>query len=184
MIIRRKIFHNSIIRYFYTGAIKLQMIACDILFAGFVLTFGNVIQWLIAVMTFVAIYGINFKYFFYLRSNRDQLNTFSMKARIGSLYEPFEIMSPRFDYYPIEYYSLVFHLRRTLFVATTFLLFNYPGLQVMFFMQTNILYMIYVGHITFFTEKKTQWLEVFNEFIGIIMCYSYLMFVNIVNDRE
>ena len=110
------------------------MIACDILFAGFILSFGNVIQWLIAVMTFVAIYGINFKYFFYLRSNRDQLNTFSMKARIGSLYEPFEIMSPRFDYYPIEYYSLVFHLRRTLFVATTFLLFNYPGLQVMFFM--------------------------------------------------
>ena len=93
-------------------------------------------------------------------------------------------MSPRFDYYPIEYYSLVFHLRRTLFVATTFLLYNYPGLQVMFFMQTNILYMIYVGHIKFFTERKSKKLEVFNEFIGIIMCYSYLMFVNIVNDRE
>ena len=86
--------------------------------------------------------------------------------------------------YKIEYYSLIFHLRRSLFVITTFTLYKYPGLQVMSFMQSNILYLIYVGHIPFFTEKRTQNLEIFNEFIGIIMCYSYLMFVNIVSDQE
>ena len=86
MIARRKIFHNTIIRYFYTSAIKLQMIACNIFFAGFTLTLSTSLQWFTAVMIYVAIYGIYFKFFFYMRSNRDDLDTPSMRAKIGSLY--------------------------------------------------------------------------------------------------
>ena len=91
MTIRRKIFHNSIIRYFYTGAIKLQVTACDIFVAGFVLTFSTCTQWFVAITIFVALYGIYFKFFFYMRSNRDDLPKLSMRDKIGTLYESFEI---------------------------------------------------------------------------------------------
>ena len=57
MTIRRKIFHNSIIRYFYTGAMKLQMTACEIFIVGFTFTFAACTQWFIAIMIFLALYG-------------------------------------------------------------------------------------------------------------------------------
>ena len=62
------------------------MIACNIFFAGFTLTLSTSLQWFTAVMIYVAIYGIYFKFFFYMRSNRDDLDTPSMRAKIGSLY--------------------------------------------------------------------------------------------------
>ena len=134
MSIRRKIFHNSIIRYFFTGSIKLQTTAADIFFAGFALTFATCSKWFFAIMVFVVLYGIYFRFFFYMRSNRDDLSKPSMQAKIGSLYEPFEIYGYLKEPNKIEYYSLVFHVRRTLFVATTFVLYHYTGLQVMFYM--------------------------------------------------
>ena len=135
-------------------------------------------------MIIVAIYGIYFRFFQYMRSNRESLDNPSMRAKIGSLYEPFETMKSEKEHYNVEYYSLVFHLRRSLFVLTTFMLYSYPGLQVMSFMQTSILYMVYVGHVPYFREIRTKRLEIFNEFIGIVMCYSYLLFANIVSDRQ
>ena len=50
-------------------------------------------------------------------------------------------------------------------------------------MQTNIIYLIYLGHIDFFIEARMKKLELFNEFIGIIMCHGYLLLINIVSDR-
>ena len=58
MTIRRKIFYNSIIRYFYTGAMKLQMTACEIFIVGFTLTFATCSQWFMAIMIFLTTYGI------------------------------------------------------------------------------------------------------------------------------
>ena len=54
----------------------------------------------------------------------------------------------------------------------------------MFFMQCNILYLIYIGHLNFYCEPKTKHLEVYNEFTGIVMCYSYLLLCNLVSSRE
>ena len=42
MQIRQRLFYNSIIRYFYTGAIKLQFKSADIFLAGFTLTISCV----------------------------------------------------------------------------------------------------------------------------------------------
>ena len=128
MTIKGKIFHNSIIRYFYTGAIKLQMTSCDIFMAGFTLTLSNCSQWFVAIMIVVALYGSYFRFFFYMRDNREDLPKPSMRKRIGTLYEPFDVYSRLKEPNKIEFYSLVFHLRRTLFVASTFILLHYTGI--------------------------------------------------------
>ena len=66
----------------------------------------------------------------------------------------------------------------------TFTLAPFPGLQVMAFLQMNILYMIFLGHMNFFIKKAFKYTEMFNEVVHITMCYSFLLLVNIVAESE
>ena len=54
----------------------------------------------------------------------------------------------------------------------------------MAFLQMNILYLIYVGHIEFYQTKRQKRIEIFNESMNITMCYSYLLLCNLVTDKE
>ena len=56
MKIRQRLFYNSIIRYFYTGAIKLQFKSADIFLAGFTLTISYISQWAMASFILVSLY--------------------------------------------------------------------------------------------------------------------------------
>ena len=84
-----------------------------------------------AILILIALYGSYFKFFFYLRSNRDNLSKPSVKASHGILYDGLRPFS-RYDRYKeinyIEFYSFVFFLRRAVYVALTFALIKYPGL--------------------------------------------------------
>ena len=52
----------------------------------------------------------------------------------------------------------------------------------MAFLQLTIFYLIFIGSVDFFKNKRKQWIEVTNECIGIILLYAYLLLVNIVSD--
>ena len=122
MQIRQRLFYNSIIRYLYTGAIRLQLKAVDTFLLGFTLSFSVASEWAIAVLIFVAIYGYYTKFFIFMRRNREILDRPSTRAQYGALYDGFEPISALGDIRYIEFYSFTFFLRRATFVAVTFAL--------------------------------------------------------------
>ena len=117
-----------------------------------------------------------------MRKHRDILDNPSTRDKIGNLYEGLQVTTINKIPLQIEYYSLMFFLKRAIFVMITFSLYNYPGLQVMAFLQLTIFYLIYIGSVDFFKKKKKQYISVANEFIAINALYFYLMLVNIVSD--
>ena len=48
----------------------------------------------------------------------------------------------------------------------------------------NVFYLIYVGHIDFYLSKQSKIIETFNESMNLTMCYSYLLLVNLVTEKE
>ena len=123
MKIRQRLFYNSIIRYLYTGAIRLQLNSIDTFLAGFALSLSSVSKWGSAIFTFVAIYGCYTKFFIFMRKNRQILDRPSTRAKYGVLYDGFEPISVLGQIRYVEFYSLTFFLRRAAFVAVTFALF-------------------------------------------------------------
>ena len=128
MQIRQRLFYNSIIRYFYTGAIKLQFKSVDIFLTGFTLTISCISQWVMASVIFVALYGLYCMFFIYMRKNRDILDKPSTRAKYGVLYDGLEPTSKFGATRYIEFYSFTFFLRRAAFVCLTFVLLRFPGL--------------------------------------------------------
>ena len=154
MQVRQKLFYNSIVRYLYTGAIKLQLSAVDTFLFGFALSFSVASKWATQIVILVAIYGCYAKCFVFMRRNREILDRPSTRASYGVLYDGFEPISVLGEIRYVEFYSLTFFSRRAAFVAVTFALAYFPGLQVMAFLQMNIFYLIYLGHIEFFQVKR------------------------------
>ena len=54
----------------------------------------------------------------------------------------------------------------------------------MAFLQMNILFLVYVGHINFYQTKRQKHIEMSNECINIVMCFGFLMLCNVVTDKE
>ena len=151
---------------------------------GMILTFAGISKFASAIGIFIALYGSYACFFVYIkRSNRVKLGLPSMRARIGNLYADFRTTDLEGNVCKVEYYSLVFYMRRAIFVAISFGLFNYPGLQIMSMLQLSIAYIIYIGHVTFYQERVVKHLEIVNEAIGLSMGYCYLMLINIVSER-
>ena len=128
MKIKQRIFYNSIIRYFYTSAIRIQLTAVDIFLVGFIFTFSCVKNWAMACLILVSLYGSYSAFFIYMRRNRKILDRPSIRAKYGVLYDGFFPIGIYGDNKYIEFYSFTFFLRRAAFVWITFALINYPGL--------------------------------------------------------
>ena len=158
MKLKQKLFFNSIIRFFMTSCIKLQLLAVDVLLAGFAITFIHVTKLAYAIFIFLSLYGLYAYLFIYMRKHRDILDKPSTRDKIGNLYEGLQVTTINNIPLEIEYYSLFFFLKRAIFVMITFSLYKYPGLQVMAFLQLTIFYLIYIGSVDFFKKKKKQWI--------------------------
>ena len=128
MKLRQKLFFNSIIRFFMTSCIKLQLLAIDVLLAGFALTFIHVAKLAYAILIFLSLYGLYAYLFVYMRKHRDILDKPSTRDKIGNLYEGLRITTINKIPLAIEFYSLVFFLKRAAFVLITFSLYKHPGL--------------------------------------------------------
>ena len=128
MKLKQNLFFNSIIRFFMTSGIKLQLLAVDVLLAGFALTFIHVTKLAYAIFTFLSLYGLCAYLLIYMRKNRDILDNPSTRNKIGNLYEGLQVTTINKTPLKIEYYSLFFFLKRAIFIMITFSLYNYPGL--------------------------------------------------------
>ena len=96
--------------------------------------------------------------------NFDKLGNEDIKAKIGTLYNGLRANKPNLKTYP-----LVFLLRRSLFVALTFILFDYPGVQVQLMIYMTLIYLIYIGHCEFFETRGAKSLEILNESIFVLI---------------
>ena len=123
----------------------------DTILKGIVLIFAGIGNLSFAIAIFVLLYGSYACFFIYMKiTDKEKLGLPSTRARIGNLYADFETVNLMYEPQSVEYYSFVFYLRRGIFVLITFGLFNYPGIQIQAFLQLNIFYIIYVGHVTFY----------------------------------
>lgn len=60
-------------------------------------------------------------------------------------------------------------VRRSLFVAITFALFEKPGIQLQLMTFMTVLYIIYVGYQDFYTTSSGKKLEMFNECVFVLI---------------
>ena len=75
-------------------------------------------------------------------------------------------------------------LRRFTFVAITFALFSYPGIQIQVFIYTSVLYIIYISHMYFHDPKSSKTLEIFNESLFLLVGYHFVVFTNLLWDEK
>ena len=94
-------------------------------------------------MTGIAVYSLIPAVFYYiLRRKRTELWRPSVKAQIGSLYLGINSGSA----WALSY-SIVFMLRRTLFVLLMFSLIKQPAIQMNLLIYSSIFYIIYLQYV-------------------------------------
>lgn len=116
-----------------------------------------------------------------LRNKRVQphLSTAAMKEKIGNMYAT---VDPSVE--GSLYYNVVFLFRRSSYVAITFSLFNFPGIQIQAFMYVTMFYMMYIHHYPKYSETLTLKSETFNEIMFLLICYHMVLFSNLVWNPE
>ena len=83
--------------------------------------------------------------------------------------------------YPVSY-GIVFLLRRSLFMCITFLLYDYPGIQIQVFIYSTILYIIYLNFHRIYDLPVDLFLENLNEVFFILALYHLVLFSNLVSE--
>ena len=79
-------------------------------------------------------------------------------------------------------YSVVFQIRRIIFVIIMFALRSYPGIQMFTFIYSSVLHIIYLNHSRIYNERSTLYFETANECGLMIVCYHLVLFANLVHD--
>ena len=80
--------------------------------------------------------------------NKKKLDDPKTRNKFGELY-----LGLRADKNEIVYYQFVFLVRRSIFIAITFALFNYPGIQIQLMIALTILYIAYLGYSDIHSSK-------------------------------
>ena len=111
--------------------------------------------------------------------NFSDLERLSIDNKIGSMYVGIHLVDKTI--YPLSY-TIVFLLRRTLFAVLTFTLFNYPTLQILAFIMSSMMYVIYLNSQRIYAERFSLFFENLNEAILIVICYHILLFTNVLDD--
>lgn len=79
------------------------------------------------------------------------------------------------------YYS-AFMIRRMIFIAIVFLLDGHLGLQVMLFILTNILYIIYtISSYPLYYQTK---FDIFNELCTMVISYMLIVYTDYVDSVD
>ena len=128
MTINGMIFYNLFLRYALQSTLKIQI------GAGVTLVLLNswsegkeIIQGVIAILMIVAMTICPFSFGLILYRNFENLDVLSMRNKFGTIYASCFLDS--LDTYPLTY-SIIYMLRRSLFVFLTFALYSQPGIQI------------------------------------------------------
>ena len=121
-------------------------------------------------MILVALFYHYSKFFFLVEREEEDLDDKNIKLRIGSLYQSLNAEDKN-----IKYYCFAFFLRRILFVALTFALFDFPGIQVLTFIYISVFNVGFLLHFDFYKKKASKYMEIFNECLLLLFCYHVLL---------
>ena len=79
-------------------------------------------------------------------------------------------------------YSIVFMLRRTLFVFLMFSLMKQPAIQMNLLIFSSVLYIIYLQYVQPHDNASSVLIETFNEVILLVICYHFILLTDLVSD--
>ena len=108
-----------------------------------------------------------------LWKNKDNLHKPETKTKIGAMYFGLDDLKPR-----AGLYSIIFLLRRSLFVAVTFLLYSNPGLQVEFMTYPTLAYVCIISHLDVHETPRQRRIEMMNEVLLVCICYHFIFFAD------
>ena len=99
-----------------------------------------------------------------LHKNKKKLDDSKTRNKFGELY-----LGLRADKHEVAYYQFVFLVRRSIFIAITFTLFNRPGIQLQLMIALTILYIAYLGYSEIHSSKSGKTLELINESTFVVI---------------
>mmetsp|Transcript_40280 Transcript_40280/g.61477 ORF Transcript_40280/g.61477 Transcript_40280/m.61477 type:complete len:80 (-) Transcript_40280:865-1104(-) len=76
---------------------------------------------------------------------------------------------------------MIFQVRRLVFVLSAVAQTRYPFLQIQALNFMSCLYFMYLGYYKPSVDRKSQRLELFNEFSIQFLCYHFFCFTAFVN---
>ena len=168
------------------GTLKIQLTLCRPLFIGSFIQesaedvksedLGTTIAALTALIAFSLsplLFGC------VLWRNRKRLQEPEVKTKIGAMYFGLNEKKPR-----VSFYSIVFLLRRSAFIAVTFLLFARPGLQVEFMAYPTLAYICFISHLNVHETPRQKNIEMMNEVILVGICYHFILFADPIWDED
>ena len=179
MTVHDKIFYNLFIRYILQATLKIQIASWTTLMLISWLTISDFAQGAISIALFAGLTMCPIFFAYVMCKNYKNLNRYSIQKKIGSMY--LGIWLEELNVYSLTY-SLVFLIRRSIFVVLTFALFSYPGIQIQVFIFSSLLYIIYLNSHRIYAENFTLQLENLNEFVFLTICYHLVLFTNLVSD--
>ena len=177
--VKKKVLYNSLLRYVLQSSLKLQMAACTVIFFEKLATekFTKEISMSQIATSVCIVIVFNICPFFFLSMlvrNQENLGKDEIKEKIGTLYNGLKPIKS------VAGQSFVFLLRRSIFVAITFLLFEDPNMQVLLFIWLTLLYITYVNHSQIYESSKAKALETFNEVTFCLLQYNLVLLNNLV----
>ena len=101
------------------------------------------------------------------------------KSSIGALYEHHNPSKPYVGTYPI-----VFLLRRSFFVLTTFALYKLPCLQAQLMLSLTLAYLCYISRQRFYESPFQRRVEMCNEGLLICLCTHFILFTDIALQQQ
>lgn len=125
----------------------------------------------ILVLTVMSLMPLIFAWVLY--ANKGNLDSAEIKSKIGALY--FSLLPTR-SY--IGSYSVVFLVRRSIFVIAYFALRYHPSMQVEIMLYTTLLYICYISNMRFYESNSHRRIEIMNECILVGVCYHFVIFAN------
>lgn len=177
--LKKKLFFSTFIRYVLLSSLKSQIV-----FAGGI-SIGTIIPatvlhpekgtgFIVFASLMIAIFNGSIALIAVaLWRNRQNLNHEAVKSKIGALYELHDAQRPL-----VATYSVVFLARRSFFVMTTFVMYNYPGIQIEIMLCSTLGYLCYISQVRFHESLLQKRMELLNEWILVCLCYHFVIFAD------
>ena len=177
--LKNKLFYSTFIRYILLGTLKIQIEIGSAMAVGHYIPLTDqneeasrpfMIQGA-AIIGFLTLCPLIF--LCVLARNRRNLAAVPVKTKISAMY--FSLNPEKTS---LISYSPVFLVRRSLFIVATFVLYQYPSMQVEVMLYTTLFYITFITQMSFYETTAMRRIEVMNECILVGICYHFVLFAN------
>ena len=134
-----------------------------------------------AVLCVAILYACPFVFGYTMFSRTSDLPYRPFVKKYGTMYQG--IWLEEDSVYALSY-TIVFQLRRILFVGLMFLLQDYPGIQIQLFIYSSVLYVIYLNWFRIYELPESLLFEDANEMGFLFICYHLALFSNLIGDPK